>query len=595
MKKINLKIRLMAGFIIVALITMIVGGIGFIGITNINNNLVTVGEKQLPSVTDLGIINEAQTAIMAAQRTLLMTGTDDDRIDKELENISQNFAKAEEAWNRYELLSLSTQEEQLWNEFVTKWDVWKSDNDEFISLILVYQNQRSSDNYSNARLLAMSSMSKSFYDASSLLAGLIEYTNNDVLALKESSHKSSNLYKTMSIAGIIAGSVVAVIWGLFLSNSISKSLMTVTNKLSRSSKLVAGSSKQLASSGLQLSEGSTEQAASIEETSATMDQTASMVKQNAENTVQANNLSKQASEAAIDGSDKMNKMTSSMDELKKSSSDIAKIIKVIDEIAFQTNMLALNAAVEAARAGDAGLGFAVVAEEVRNLAQKSAQAAKNTTEIIDKNIELSEQGVSISEDVNVSLDGIITKTNNVNQIMEKISIASEEQSKGTIQVTEAISQMEKVVQSNAATAEESAASAHELQKQANSLYAVVNELNRLVKGENSVNFVGSSSNEKANPKSSSSNDEVDSESSLFDKEKIKKAFLQTMKWLQKAFLQSKKVATKVSIQTKKAASKSFSSIKKTTSKSSSADDKADSTQEVKTSSDNEKPVDEDDV
>ena len=122
-------------------------------------------------------------------------------------------------------------------------------------------------------------------------------------------------------------------------------------------------------------------------------------------------MSKDASDAAAQGSVKMKSMTQSMDELKKSSGEISKIIKVIDDIAFQTNMLALNAAVEAARAGDAGQGFAVVAEEVRNLAQKSAQAAKNTTEIIDKNIELSEQGVSLSDEVNKALDEIMAKTN----------------------------------------------------------------------------------------------------------------------------------------------------------------------------------------
>jgi methyl-accepting chemotaxis protein len=169
-----------------------------------------------------------------------------------------------------------------------------------------------------------------------------------------------------------------------------------------------------------------------------------------------------------------------MDELKKSSADIAKIIKVIDEIAFQTNMLALNAAVEAARAGDAGQGFAVVAEEVRNLAQKSAKAAKDTAEIIDRNIELSEQGVEISEDVKLSLDEIMTKTNDVNALMSEIAAASEEQAKGTAQVTEAIGQMEKVVQQNAATAQESAASSEELKKQALALETVVEQLSSLV-------------------------------------------------------------------------------------------------------------------
>ena len=131
-----------------------------------------------------------------------------------------------------------------------------------------------------------------------------------------------------------------------------------------------------------------------------------MVRQNSENTKQAAILAKQATDAAAGGNLEMQNMMKSMGELKQSSDEIAKIIKVIDEIAFQTNILALNAAVEAARAGDAGLGFAVVAEEVRNLAQRSAQAAKDTASIIEKNIHLSEEGVSVSKNVNESLTEI---------------------------------------------------------------------------------------------------------------------------------------------------------------------------------------------
>ncbi len=247
---------------------------------------------------------------------------------------------------------------------------------------------------------------------------------------------------------------------------------------------INAASTQLSSASQQLAEGSTEQAASIEETSATMEETTSMVRQNFENTRHASLLSEKTNESAIDGVTKMLDMNRSMEEIKKSSDDIAKIIKVIDEIAFQTNILALNAAVEAARAGEAGAGFAVVAEEVRNLAQRSANAAKDTAAIIDKNIELSRRGVDISNLVSRSLEEIKSNAEKVSRLVTEINASSEEQTKGTEQISRAISQMEQVTQQNAAVAEQSSASSQELLSQSEQLAGVVRDLTKFIKGSN---------------------------------------------------------------------------------------------------------------
>ena len=311
-------------------------------------------------------------------------------------------------------------------------------------------------------------------------------TSSNVLASAKEVEMEDEMKRAImiSLAFGLASMLISILLSMIITRSVVKQLTGNMNDLSISAGQVSDASIQLADASQQLSEGSTQQAASIEETSATMEETSSMVIQNAENTRQANLLSEDATKAAESGTGKMLDMAKSMEELKKSSTEISKIIKVIDDIAFQTNMLALNAAVEAARAGDAGLGFAVVAEEVRSLAQKSAEAAKNTAEIIEQNIGLSVKGVKMSDEVNISLGEIMSKTKDVNRLIAEISAASMEQSKGTAQVSEAIGQMEKVVQSNAATAEQSAASATALQNQAMALDNIVKELNALIKGRN---------------------------------------------------------------------------------------------------------------
>ncbi len=308
----------------------------------------------------------------------------------------------------------------------------------------------------------------------------------DVVARKNMGSASKQQLVVYIITAIIMAIAVLVI--LFFIKRLIRRLTAVANRQTKLASALRQASMQLSDAGQQLSSGSNEQAASIEETSASMEETLSMVKQNEENTRQTRNLSEEASDSSAKGALKMSDMNKSMEELKRSSNEISKIIKVIDEIAFQTNILALNAAVEAARAGDAGLGFAVVAEEVRNLAQRSAQAAKDTAGIIERNIELSDKGLNVSRDVNASLEEISLKTKNVNQLMAEIAAASEEQSRGIGQVTEAISQMENVVQQNAATAQESAATAEELFAQAELLENAVLELNDLIKGSKNASI-----------------------------------------------------------------------------------------------------------
>jgi methyl-accepting chemotaxis protein len=282
------------------------------------------------------------------------------------------------------------------------------------------------------------------------------------------------------IVGLAVAFGVAVTVAYFIIRGSNRVLTAVARTLDDGSNQVVAAASQVSSASQTLAEGSSEQASSLEETGASLEEMASMTKRNSDNARRANELAKEARASADKGVQDMQTMAASMDAIKGSSDDIAKIIKTIDEIAFQTNILALNAAVEAARAGEAGMGFAVVADEVRNLAQRCAQAAKETSGKIEGAIVKSAQGVDITSKVALALNEIVAKVRQVDDLVTEVAGASGEQTNGIAQINVAVSQMDKVTQSNAATAEESAAAAEELNAQAEVMKRSVAELLQIV-------------------------------------------------------------------------------------------------------------------
>ncbi len=285
------------------------------------------------------------------------------------------------------------------------------------------------------------------------------------------------------VAGLAAGAVLAVVMAWLIVRGISRALKTITNDLSEGAEQVAAAAGQVSGSSQVLADGSSEQAASLEESSASLEELRSMTQRNAEGADKAKHAAGQTRSSADAGAKQMESMVSAMAAIKSASADIAKILKTIDEIAFQTNILALNAAVEAARAGDAGAGFAVVADEVRALAQRCAAAAKETAGKIEEAVGRSEQGASISEEVAKSFATIQEQVRHLDALVAEIAGASREQTQGIEQVTTAVSQMDQVTQSNASTAEESAAAAEELNSQAAVLRSVVSNLEQMVGGQ----------------------------------------------------------------------------------------------------------------
>lgn len=327
-----------------------------------------------------------------------------------------------------------------------------------------------------------SKLQDSFHEMETAMAALSESIESEATLARQASQDHFQSFRV--VVGFLAGIglLVLAVLSAIVARSIPRPFAIVISHLSDAAKANAVSSDMISQSSTTLAEGASEQAASLEETSASLEEISSMAKRNADSARRANELTRQTRTAADAGTKDVEAMNHAMDAIKASSDGIAKIIKTIDEIAFQTNILALNAAVEAARAGEAGAGFAVVAEEVRALAQRSATAAKETADKIDDSVSKSRHGAEVCAKVATGLKEIAAKSRQVDELVSEIATASSEQTQGIEQLNVAVSQMDKVVQASAARAEEGANVAQELITQSTALEQNIFELSNLVGG-----------------------------------------------------------------------------------------------------------------
>ena len=280
------------------------------------------------------------------------------------------------------------------------------------------------------------------------------------------------------VLGFVAFAVGAAVYRMV--RRANASLRGLSERMAESAEQVGGAAGQVSGASQSLAQGASEQAASLEETSASTEEIASISRKNADHAREVAGLTEQSEAGASQANQTLDRMVEKMQEINASSQKIAKIIKVIDEIAFQTNILALNAAVEAARAGDSGLGFAVVADEVRNLAQRSAQAARDTSALIEESIATSRDG---SQRLDLVAGAVRTMTGNsgrVKLLIDEVNQGSQEQAHGMEQIARAVTQMEQVTQKNASAANQSATAGTELNNYAGVLHKLVDEMREMV-------------------------------------------------------------------------------------------------------------------
>lgn len=504
----NLKIRnkLLAAFIAVSLLTGIVGIIGIYNIKDVQEKYVVLYEDYGVAGANIGQMGVALEQSRSHLRDILLAKGSADRskdvtaikeLDKEIDGRLQEFEKSikgnqvrEEfkqlkdniekfrmVRDKVQALALANQEDQAVIVMHNEGAGVVNAIDELVDKL--YQDKVSLGRQVSKELIdqtnrVMIVLTVIVAVAIALAIGLgiaialtvsrpLQALAGEMKKMAEGDLNVAVHISSKDEAGMLAGSFT----------TMAANINEVIHNINLSSAQVSAGSRQMSASSLALSQGATEQASSIEEVTASMEQIAAQTTQNAANANQANELAITTRENAEQGDGQMQHMLKAMEDINASAANISKIIKVIDEIAFQTNILALNAAVEAARAGQHGKGFAVVAEEVRNLAARSANAAKETTVMIEGSIQKANLGTRIAQETAASLNKIVQDIEQVAELVGQIAAASNEQASGISQVNQAINQVSQVVQSNSATAEESAAASEELSAQADTLKELV--------------------------------------------------------------------------------------------------------------------------
>ena len=486
--------RITTGFVIMLLITVALGAFSLFKATGLKQNIFDLGQNTLPSLElQFNIKAEVMNKMIAIQQLNDTLSTE--RRAELMKRLATATEKAAEHLKKYEALLSDAQDKSLWTEETKQNEALTVAIAQTVDLLAKNAAATSATSAQTAADLSkqLQSVLDPVYDtAIKAVEADVDYN----LQLGDAAVKKGESNAASAILFISIALGLAVVIAIFISwqitSTTNKALQALAANLDRGSLQTAAAARQVSMASNQLSSGASEQASSVEETSTSLEEMSSMIRSTAENAQKAKSLATEARADAQAGTNTMEEMMTAMTAIDTSSAEVAKIVKNIDEIAFQTNILALNAAVEAARAGEAGAGFAVVADEVRSLAQRSAAAAKETAEKIEAAIANSRSGSQCSMKVAESLKLITEKVTATDALVADIATAATEQAQGIQQVNSAMGQMDKVTQSNASSAEESASAAEELDAQAETMKDLVGQLRSLVGGVSSEGPVSTS-------------------------------------------------------------------------------------------------------
>ena len=468
----TLNARLAAAFGGVIVLIAALGGAAVGSSLVLRRSAAALYAREMPALDALVQADRDLQQALVAERTLLIAQPNSALFKQQLDAHAENLQQSTERWQRYRALARTEKEQELVQAYEKARVAWE----QATARILEARKQRTSRQRRAAVELSLGEAAARFTEMREAL-NLAQELNLELAHANQAAAEQTYRQATAFVVGI---AVLAAVSGVFLwwwiGVRTSREVRSIAAGLRGSAGQVVLTADSVSASAASLAQASNEQAATLEETASSADQIGTMAKPTADHADRAQALMSAVTARVGDANQSIGQMVSTMASVRESSQRVSKIIKTIDEIAFQTNILALNAAVEAARAGEAGMGFAVVADEVRNLAQRAAQAARDTTQLIEESMARSTEGDGSVQHVRSSIAGITSATTELTEALQGIHSVARRQAQGLAQIATAVQQMGQMTQGTAASAEEGAAASEVLHAQASGAMQMVGAL-----------------------------------------------------------------------------------------------------------------------